>query len=122
MIQTVRDVMLPDPLTIDAKTSIGAAAQLMRAQNIEDVLVTENGQLRGLLTDSDIVVFAIAAGRHPDTVYAGECCNPELTALEPDDTPERAAELMRDSAVDRLPVVDEGRVIGMVSLDAVDGT
>ena len=120
MIQTVRDVMFPDPLTIDAKTSIGAAAQLMRTEQVEDVLVTENGQLCGLLTDSAIVVFAIAAGRHPDTVYAGECCTPDRTALEPDDTTERAAELMRDYAVDRLPVVDHGRVIGMVSLDAVD--
>jgi CBS domain-containing protein len=121
MIQTVRDVMLPDPLTVDAKTSIGAAAALMRTQNVEDVLVTENGQLCGLLTDSDIVVFAIAAGRHPDTVYAGECCNPELTALDPGDSTERAAALMRDSDVERLPVVDHGRVVGMVSLDAVNG-
>ena len=120
MIQTVRDVMLPDPLTIDAKTSIGAAAQLMRTENVEDVLVTDNGQLCGLLTDSDIVVFAIAAGRHPDTVYAGECCNPELTALEPDDTTERAAELMRDYDVDRLPVVADGRVVGTVSFGDVD--
>jgi CBS domain-containing protein len=121
MIQIVRDVMLPDPLTIEANTSIGAAAQLMRAQNVEDVLVTENGRLRGLLTDSDIVVFAIAAGRHPDTVNAGECCNPELTALEPTDSTEHAAELMRDYDVDRLPVVDHGRVVGTVSIDAVDG-
>lgn len=120
MIQTVRDVMLPDPLTIDAKTSIGAAAQLMRTRNVEDVLVTDNGRLCGLLTDSDIVVFAIAAGRHPDTVYAGECCNPDLTAVDPDDSTERAAALMRDSAVDRLPVVDHGRLVGMVSLAAVD--
>jgi CBS domain-containing protein len=122
MIQTVRDVMLPDPLTIEANISIGAAAQLMRARNVEDVWVTENGELRGLLTDSDIVVFAIAAGRHPDTVNAGECCSPELTAVEPDVSTERAAELMRDFDVDRLPVVDQGRVIGMVSLDAVDHT
>jgi CBS domain-containing protein len=119
MIQTVRDVMLPDPLTIDASTSIGAAAQLMRTRNVEDVLVIEDGQLRGLLTDSDIVVFAIAAGRHPDTVYAGECCNPEPAALEPDDTTERAAELMRDYDLDRLPVVDHGRLVGVVSFDAV---
>jgi CBS domain-containing protein len=122
MIQTVRDVMLPDPLTIDAKTSIGAAAALMRTQNVEDILVTENGQLCGLLTDSDIVVFAIAAGRHPDTVYAGECCNPELTALEPGDSTERAAALMRDYDVDRLPVVDRGRVVGMVSIADVNGS
>jgi CBS domain-containing protein len=120
MIQTVRDVMLPDPLTIDADTSIGAAAALMRTRNVEGVFVTENGELRGLLTDSDIVVFAIAAGRHPDTVHAGECCNPDLAALEPDDSTERAAALMRDHDVDRLPVVDHGRVVGMVSLDAVN--
>ena len=119
MIQTVRDVMLPDPLTIDAETSIGAAALLMRTRNVEDVLVIDDGRLCGLLTDSDIVIFAIAAGRHPDTVVARECCNPDLTALEPDDTTERAAELMRDADCDRLPVVDRGRLIGVVSLDAV---
>ena len=121
MIQTVRDVMLPDPLTIDAKTSIGAAAQLMRTRKVEDVLVTDNGRLCGRLTDSDIAVFAIAAGRHPDTVYAGECCNPELTAVEPGDSTERAAELMRDYEVDRLPVVDQGQLVGVVSRFAVNG-
>jgi CBS domain-containing protein len=120
MIQTVRDVMtVPDPLTIDAKTSIGAAAQLMRTRNVEDVLVIEEGRLRGRLTDSDIVVFAIAAGRHPDTVNAGECCTPELTALGVDDTVQRAAELMRETSVDCLPVVHDGRLVGVVTRDHV---
>jgi CBS domain-containing protein len=120
MSHTVRDVMLSDPLTVDAKTSIGAAAHLMRARHVEDVLVIEDGKLRGVLTDSDIVVFAIAAGRHPDTVDAGECCTPHIEALRLDDDAQRAAALMRDHAVERLPVVDDGRVVGVVTLDVLE--
>lgn len=114
MTKCVRDVMIPEPLTIDADTSIESAAHLMRASNTTDVLVTQNGALRGVLTDSDIVVVAIAAGRHPATIPVGDCCNPDLAWVGADDPIDRAAELMRRHAVDRLPVLDDGQLVGTV--------
>src|SRR6266545_1564390 len=63
--KTVRDVMMPEPWTVDANVSIQEAAHSMRAWDLRDVLVTDRGELRGVLTDQDIIVLAIASGRHP---------------------------------------------------------
>jgi len=120
MTKPCRDVMTPDPLTIDAQTSIETAAHLMRASDATDVLVTENGSLRGLLTDSDIVVVAIAAGRHPATIPVGDCCNADLAWVAADEPIDHAAELMRRDALDRLPVLDDGQLVGTVWFSDVE--
>jgi CBS domain-containing protein len=116
MADTVRDVMMPSPLTVDARTTIEAAAQVMRENDIGDVLVTQDGRLQGILTDRDIVVRAIAGERHPAATFAGECCSTEVQVVSVDDSPGRAAEVMRINALRRLPVVDDGQVVGVVSL------
>ncbi|HEY3142545.1 MAG TPA: CBS domain-containing protein [Acidimicrobiales bacterium] len=119
MTRTVRQVMKSDPLTVDADTSIETAAHLMRASDSTDVLVTDNGSFRGVLTDSDIVVVAIAAGRHPATIPAGDCCNQDMAWITADEPADRAAELMRRHALDRLPVLHDGQLVGTVQLGDV---
>jgi CBS domain-containing protein len=116
MADTVRDVMMPEPLTVDSRNTVQEAAQMMRENDIGDVLVTEEGQLRGILTDRDIVVRAIAAERHPAATPVGDCCSTEVQVVQAGDTPDQAAEVMRQHALRRLPVVDEGRVVGIVSI------
>jgi CBS domain-containing protein len=113
---TVQELMVPTPLTVDARTTLESAAQVMRENDIGDVLVTENGHLRGILTDRDIVVRAIAAGRHPAGTAAGEVCSTDIQVVNASDTPDRAAEVMRQNALRRLPVIDEGRLVGIVSI------
>jgi len=117
MAQTVRDVMQRDPLVIDARTSIEAAAHLMRASDVADVLVTEHGKLRGVLTNSDIVVYAIAAGRHPATVLAGDCCDEDWPSVTADDLASTAFQLMQEYELERMPVVDDGTVVGVINSD-----
>jgi CBS domain-containing protein len=116
MADTVRDVMMPDPVTVDARTPIQSAAQIMRENDIGDVLVIQDGRLLGVLTDRDIVVRAIAGERHPAATFAGECCSPEVTVVAADDSPDQAAALMREQALRRLPVIDDGHVVGIVSI------
>jgi len=116
MAQLVKDVMQRDPLVIDARTSIEAAAHLMRASDVGDVLVTEHGKLRGVLTNSDIVVYAIAAGRHPATVLAGDCCDADWPSVTADESASAAFQLMHEHELERLPVVDDGHVVGVVTL------
>jgi CBS domain-containing protein len=116
MADAVRDVMMPAPLTVDAHTAIQSAAQLMRENDIGDVLVTQDGRLLGILTDRDIVVRAIAGERHPAATFAGECCSTEVEVVSVDDTTDRAAQVMRQHALRRLPVVDDGQVVGIVSI------
>jgi CBS domain-containing protein len=115
MAKTVHDVMTPEPVTVDAQMSIKAAAHMMRTWDVREVLVVENGALRGLLTDRDVVVIAIAAGRHPAEIPAGECCDSEVPTVQADDPADRAAELMQVHGRKRLPVVDgHRRLLGTV--------
>jgi CBS domain-containing protein len=116
----VRDVMQTDPLAVDASISINTAAHLMRASDRGDVFVTEHGKLRGVLTDRDIVIVAIAAGRHPATIAAGDCCNTDVASVSPDDPTERASALLREYELDRLPVVEDGQLVGSVSQVEID--
>jgi CBS domain-containing protein len=116
MADAVRDVMMSDLWTIDARSNLEAAAVIMRDNDIGDVLVTQNDQLRGILTDRDIVIRAIAAGRHPAGTAVGEVASPALQTVGADDTPERAAEIMREFALRRLPVLEDDRIVGIVSI------
>jgi CBS domain-containing protein len=116
MADRIRDVMMPSPLTVNAQTSVEGAAQVMRANDIGDVLVTENGRLRGILTDRDIVIRAVAMGRHPAATFAGDCCSPDVYTVAADDPTDRAVEVMREHALRRLPVVDDDQLVGIVTI------
>jgi CBS domain-containing protein len=116
MAEYLREIMTQKPVTLQTSDSIVAAARSMRDANIGDVVVLEDGQVRGILTDRDIVVRALAEGRDPARTTVGDICSRELTTLSPQDTIGNAAAVMRDKAIRRLPVVAEGRPVGIVSL------
>jgi CBS domain-containing protein len=116
MAQLVRDVMTPTPVALPATASLVEAALAMRDFDVGDVLVLDNGQVCGIVTDRDIVVRAIASGNYPATVKIGEICSRDLTTLSPTDSVENAVSLMREKAIRRLPVVEHGQPVGIVSL------
>jgi len=116
MAQLVQDVMTPNPVALEATASLVEAALAMRDFDVGAVLVLENGQIRGIVTDRDIVVRGIAGGNYPATVKLAEICSRELTTLSPTDSVEEAVALMRDKSIRRLPVVEHGHPVGIVSL------
>src|SRR5436190_3325131 len=116
MAQTVGQVMTPDPVTLDTNASIVAAAEVMRECDIGDILVCDDGHICGIVTDRDLVVRALADGYAPDQLTLRDVCSPELTMLLPDTEVDDAVRLMREKALRRLPVVEDGRPIGIVSL------
>jgi CBS domain-containing protein len=116
MARYLRDIMTQRPVTLQATDTITAAARSMRDGNIGDVVVLEEDRIQGILTDRDIVVRALADGRDPARTTVGEICSRELTTLSPDDAIGDAERIMRDKAVRRLPVVEGGRPVGIVSL------
>ncbi|MBO1331090.1 CBS domain-containing protein [Streptomyces sp. VRA16 Mangrove soil] len=116
MADVVREVMTPGAVAVRPDASLVEAAQLMRAQDIGDVLVADEAGLVGVLTDRDITLRAVADGADPLTVSAEAVCTPHPVAVGPDDAVSAAVTLMREHAVRRLPVVEDGRVVGMVSL------
>ena len=116
----VRDIMTPLPHTIQSIESVMNAAQLMRKSDIGDVIVVEDEQLFGILTDRDIVVRVLAEGRDPETTPVGDICSRELTTVRPTDSVGDVVRVMREKAIRRLPVVEEsGEVIGIVSIGDV---
>jgi CBS domain-containing protein len=120
MNQTVRDVMTPNPCVISPTASVLEAAQMMRGNDIGDVIVLEEERLFGILTDRDIVIRALAEGADPETTPVGSICSRELTTIEPEASVGQAVRLMRDKAIRRLPVVDDaGFVMGIVSIGDV---
>ena len=90
----------------------------MREENAGDVLVTYDRGLFGVLTDRDIVLRGVADGRYSDVTTVGAVCtSPPVVTLDPDDSTDRAAELTRQHAVRRIPVVEHGGVpVGVVAL------
>ena len=118
MTRQVRDVMTAGVAAVEPMTPLATAAKLMRENDIGEVLVAYDCDLFGVLTDRDIVVRAVAAGLDPREVTAGKACSPPpVVALAPDDTTDRAAALMREHAVRRLPVVEHGGCpVGMVGI------
>lgn len=116
MPQNIRDVMTARPVTVDPSTTIVDVAKQMDRDDIGEVLVAESDRLRGLVTDRDIVVRAIAEGRDPATTRVEDICSHEVVSLSPDDSIDDAAHLMGDKAIRRLAVLENGRPIGVVSL------
>jgi CBS domain-containing protein len=116
--RTVDQVMSSDPLTIVETESIVTAARMMRDNDIGDVIVLgdTDGRVRGILTDRDVVVRAIAEERDPEQTTIGAVCTAEITTVAPDDSVDTAISVMRECAVRRLPVVENGRAVGILSI------
>jgi CBS domain-containing protein len=114
--QQVKDVMTTRPITLDRDASLVEAARLMRDEGIGDVIVVEGDDAAGIVTDRDIVIRAVAEGADPNSTRLGQVVSGDLTAVAPDDQVDRAVELMREKAVRRLPVLEGGKPVGVVSL------
>ncbi|AWW36829.1 CBS domain-containing protein [Streptomyces cadmiisoli] len=112
----VREVMTPGVVAVRPDASVAEAARLMRAQDVGDVVVADGEQVVGVLTDRDIAVRAVAEGLDPSGVSARSVCTPDPVVVSPQDPVSTAVALMREKAVRRLPVVEDGLPVGVVSL------
>jgi CBS domain-containing protein len=111
----VRDVMTAEPIVLQQDQTIADAAQAMRDTAVGAVLVVDGDRLCGLITDRDIVVRAVAESAPPDSPV-GPLVSPDLIAVGADDEADDAARVMQANAVRRLPVMDDGRIVGIVSI------
>jgi CBS domain-containing protein len=116
MAQSVRDLMTANPVLLPTNTPIREAAKRMRESDIGDVVVEKDGKVCGIVTDRDIVVRAVAQGKDVQTTDLESICSKDVTSLSPNQTDEDAVRLMREKSVRRLPVVENGKVVGIVSL------
>jgi len=116
MAEQVREVMTAKPVALQAGTTLVEATRAMRDHDVGSIVLLEDDQVCGIVTDRDIVVRAVAEGRDPVTTVLSEISSDRIVTVSPQDPVERAVALMREHAVRRLPVVEDGRPVGIVSI------
>jgi CBS domain-containing protein len=115
MSQSIREVMSTDLKTVEKGTPIREAAVAMRDADTGAIIVTDEGRFAGLVTDRDIVVRGLADGKGPDTPV-DEVATSDVKTITPDQTVDDALAIVRDENVRRVPVVEDGRAVGIVSI------
>jgi CBS domain-containing protein len=115
MAKSVRDAMTEDPRSIDASASVVEAARLMREEHIGSLPITDDEQLVGMITDRDIATRVVAEAADPEMTTVGDVCSRDIISAEADQDHEEALELMSRHQVRRLPVVESGRLVGIVA-------
>jgi CBS domain-containing protein len=111
----VRDVMTPAVETTTRAQSLREAAKMMKSGDYGAMPVVDDGRLIGMLTDRDIVVRAVAEGLDPNVAVAGDFATRDPVAVEPDQALDEALMLMARHRVRRLPVVEGGMLVGVLS-------
>jgi CBS domain-containing protein len=116
----VGDVMVTEVVTIGPDASVAEAAELMRDANVGMLPIVEGGTLRGVVTDRDIVVRAIARGVEPLTTPVKNLDSEDVVCARPEWDIEKAMRLMAERQIGRMPVVDaERHVVGVVTLSSM---
>jgi CBS domain-containing protein len=116
MAKTVKDVMAENPQSVEPSDSVADAAKKLKEADIGALLVTDGDELKGIVTDRDIVVGAVAEGKDPDDAKVEEVATTDVTTIEADADLEAAVKQMREADVRRLPVVEDDKPVGIVSL------
>lgn len=113
----VRDLMNPSVISVSTTDSTALAARLLSRHNIGSLPVcTTDGRLRGIVTDRDIVLRCIAAEEDPAQTPVREVMTRGCYTVGPQDDCRQATQLMAARQVRRLPVVENGKLVGMLSL------
>ena len=116
MADTVRDVRAESPWHDEPSDSVEDAAKRMRDEDVGALLVVEDEELKGIVTDRDIVLKAVAEGDKPGKAKIEDVCTADTTTIEADASIDDAIKAMREADVRRLPVVEDGKPVGIVSL------
>ncbi|MFB2580551.1 CBS domain-containing protein [Herbiconiux sp. P15] len=113
---TARDIMTADPEGIRETHTLREAAVLMRDLDVGALpILSEEGRLVGIVTDRDIVVGCVADGGDPESVLVGDLADREPVTVEADDDIREALHAMQEHQVRRVPVLEGGRLVGIIS-------
>lgn len=111
----VREIMTTRIISVSPNSTVKDAALLMNKNNIGSVPVVDSGSVRGMLTDRDIVLRCVAESKDAGNLKVADICSQGAVSVKPDETVSNAMHLMSSEQVRRLPVLDNGKLIGMLS-------
>ena len=115
MVNSVREAMTKDPRSIGPSASVVEAARVMRDEHIGSLPITDGDTLMGMITDRDITTRVVAEEADPKLTLVGDVYSRDLVSVEPDKDLDEALQLMARHQVRRLPVVENGRLVGIVA-------
>ncbi len=113
--ETVRDAMTPTPTVVPKEATAVEAARALAADNVGSLPVVEGGELVGIVTDRDLVVRVLARDLDPHKVPVADVCTESPVVATPDDSLDTALHRMAEAQVRRLPVVEDGRLVGILA-------
>jgi CBS domain-containing protein len=114
----VREALVSDPRVVAADAPAREVAELLTRPNVESALVVEDGRLVGCVS-ADSIVAALARGEEIARLVARDLVEDEVTTIGPDALLEEALHLMAERDLDRLPVVEDGRLVGVLPREPV---
>jgi CBS domain-containing protein len=113
--RAIREVMTPDPTTVEPGTSAQEAARKMKSEDVGSLPIVDGGRLVGMVTDRDLALRLVAEGKSADT-QVGELGSRELVTIDPQQDLGEAARLMSEHQLRRLPVCEEdGKLVGILA-------
>lgn len=115
MSATVKDVMTPSPTSIGSGEMVVEAARRMVAEDVGSLPVVSEEQLVGMVTDRDLVVHVLAKDLDPHKVPIADVCSENPVTASPDESLDDALQRMAKDQVRRLPVVSDGRLVGILA-------
>jgi CBS domain-containing protein len=115
-VRDVREAMTSAPETVTVDDSLRDAASVMDRAEIGSVIVTDAGSIAGIITDRDIALRGAAAGLDPSSTAVRVAMTPAPITVSPTATVQEAVDVMRAHDVRRVPVVENDRPVGIVSL------
>ncbi|MDR1563591.1 MAG: CBS domain-containing protein [Oscillospiraceae bacterium] len=115
----INEIMSHSVVSVKPEDSVSTAAQLMKEHDIGAIPVVQGEQIKGIITDRDIVLRCIAEQQDASGLQAQKVMSPHVTTVKPDDSVDFALTRMSEFQVQRLPVVDGGRLAGMLSLSDI---
>jgi CBS domain-containing protein len=113
--KTVRESMTPSPASVQTDQTAVEAARLLASEDVGSLPVVEDGSLVGMLTDRDLVVRVLAKEVDPSRAQVGELCSRDPVVASPDENLDAALVRMAKEQVRRLPVVEDGRLVGILA-------
>lgn len=112
----VRDVMTSQVETVTPNCTIEEIARLMKSNDVGSIPVCEGKKVLGMITDRDIVIKVLADGKNLHSVSAKDIMNSDVITVTSDQDVHEAARVMADYQIRRLPVIDQGKIVGIVAL------
>lgn len=115
IVLTLREVMVTDLVTVESTANVLFAVQKMNDFEVGSLLVVEGGKLIGILTERDILKRVVAEGKKAEETLVKDVMSKPLVVADPDMQLEEAVETMFKNRVKKLPVVENGKLVGLVT-------